>query len=140
MAPSPLRVGIDMSVLAVNPLTGVGVHSLNLFEAFLRTQPDFEVRLFASSARPVFEHLKQLTPLCADSKITRWPTRLKVWLWTRAEWPPIEWFTGPADIVYGGFHLEGRENIAVGFNSNFKDSSTEDRRGTDAGSMEDSSR
>lgn len=101
----PIRIGIDMSVLAVNPLTGVGVQSLNLMKAFLRQREGFEVRLFASSARPDTGHLRELIPECARARVVRWPTRLKLALWTSLEWPPIEWFTGPIDIAFGGFHL-----------------------------------
>lgn len=106
MPDKPIKLGIDMSVIAVNPLTGVGVHSLNLFKAFLEGQTGFDVRLFASSYRPVREHLDQLLPGCTRTKIVRaWPTRLKSRLWTSIEWPPIEWFTGDIDVAYGGFHL-----------------------------------
>ena len=105
MPQKSIRLAIDMSVIAVNPLTGVGVYSLNLFKAFLKREPAFEVRLFASSARPVREHLDQLVPGCSCARIVRWPTRLKSRLWTSVDWPPIEWFTGNVDAAYGGFHL-----------------------------------
>lgn len=86
-------------------LTGVGYYTLYLMRALFAREDGFEFRLFASSAQAAPEHLLELGRHCARSRIVRWPTRIKIPMWTRLEWPPIEWLTGPVDIAHGGFHL-----------------------------------
>jgi len=52
--------------------------------------------------------IRAVRALAADAtyaRVVRWPTRVKAPLWTRFEWPPLEWFTGPIDVAHGAFHL-----------------------------------
>jgi len=102
---APIRIAADLSALAATPLTGVGLYTLNLFDAFLDTQPDFDVHLFASMAHANRKPLDELAPRCASAHVVRWPTRIKNPLWSTLGWPPIESVTGPVDVAYGGFNL-----------------------------------
>ena len=97
-----IRIAIDLSVLTTQPLTGVGVHSLNLMQALLKRSDRPEFALFATGARPNCAFLEQLLH---DTRLLRWPTRLKIPAWTRFNWPPAERITGPVDIAHGAFHL-----------------------------------
>jgi len=101
----PVAIGLDVSCLIPQPLTGVGYYTVNQLRALFARQDNFEFRLFASSAAPPPAVVNEFAALCARSRIVRWPTRLKLAMWTRLEWPSIEWFTGPVDIAHGMFHL-----------------------------------
>ena len=96
---------MEISCLSVRPLTGVGYYTLNLLHAFVQQAPEYQIRLLASSARKPVAPPELTDTLAARFRGVRCPTRIKTWLWTRAEWPPIEWFTGPVDIAHGAFCL-----------------------------------
>ena len=87
------------------PLTGVGYYTLSLFEALTASRDVFDVRIFASSARPTRDLFETLARHGSRVTTLPWPTRLKNRMWTSLEWPPIEWFTGAVDIAHGAFHL-----------------------------------
>lgn len=93
-----------MSCLIPRPLTGVGYYTLHLMRALLANSRDFDVRLFASMARPDLHALSELAG-ASSLRTVCWPMRLKCLMWTRLEWPAMEWFTGPIDIAHGAFHL-----------------------------------
>ena len=105
MSSEPITIGIDLSCLIPQPLTGVGYYTLHLFRALLASNAELDVRLFASSAQTPPDIVLSLGKHCSRLRAVRWPTRLKNFLWTRLEWPPIEWFTGPIDVAHGAFHL-----------------------------------
>lgn len=105
MASRPIKVALDLSCLMPQPLTGVGYYTLNLVRALIARGGPWQLHLLAASAQPAPDYLHDLARACAGSRIVRWPTRLKNLMWTRFEWPPIEWFTGPVDIAHGAFHL-----------------------------------
>jgi len=86
-------------------LTGVGYYTLHLLQALLNRHTEFAWHLFASSARIQSDAIDTLAPLCARTRVVRWPTRLKTWMWTSLERPSIETFTGSVDIAHGLFHL-----------------------------------
>ncbi len=100
---SPIAVAADLSCLISRPMTGVGYYTRNIFQELDRSAVD--LRPIAASAQPRPDDLDGC--LGADQALPtyRFPTRWKNTLWTRAEWPPIEWLTGKCDIVHGGFHL-----------------------------------
>lgn len=101
----PITIAVDASCLCARPLTGVGYYTLNLFRALALEAPEFRLRFFASSARRPRLAAEVLGQLGAGMRCVRWPSRLKHALWTRFEWPPIEWFTGPADVAHGALYL-----------------------------------
>lgn len=106
MASSPIKIGLDLSCLMPRTgLTGVGYYTFQLMQALFARDDRLDFRLFASSARSAHDSVLELARHCTRSRIVRWPTRLKVAMWTRLEWPPIEWFTGPVEIAHGAFHL-----------------------------------
>ncbi len=86
-------------------LTGVGYYTVHLMRALFAREDGFDFRLFACAAGPPPDAVRDLARRVTRARFVWWPTRLKTSLWTRLEWPPIEWFTGPVDIAHGGFHL-----------------------------------
>lgn len=86
-------------------MTGVGYYTRNLFEALLRGEHEIDLRVFASNARALPADLRDFAAGASRYRGLRFPTRWKNSLWTRYEWPPLEWFAGGTDIVHGGFHL-----------------------------------
>ena len=100
-----MRVGLDVSCLVQQPLTGVGYATLHLVRALARMPESPELRLFASGAAHPPELLRDLGQRCAALAAVRLPTRLKLPLWMHLNRPPLEHFTGPIDIAHGMFHL-----------------------------------
>lgn len=100
-----MTIAIDLSILVVQPLTGVGYHALSLVGALLRNHPELDVRLFASSMQAIPDCILELGESASLLCTKRLPTRLKYMLWTRCNWPPIEYFTGDVDVAHGTFHL-----------------------------------
>jgi len=98
-------IALDVSCLIPRPLTGVGYYTTHLLRALFARDDNFEFRLFATSRSRHSALPTEFTDQCSRSITRRWPTRLKVAMWTRLEWPPIEWFTGRVDIAHGAFHL-----------------------------------
>ena len=100
-----LRVGFDLSHVAVTPLTGVGVYARSLVAALAEHHPEIDCRVVAMGARPAREQLAPLSEAGARVRVLPIPTKMRVAAWTRFHAPPLEWFTGPIDIAFGGFHL-----------------------------------
>ncbi|NIA15773.1 MAG: glycosyltransferase [Nitrospiraceae bacterium] len=96
---------MDVSCLIPQPLTGVGYYTFHLLHALLARERGLDVRLFGSMARGKSAAVQRLAFSCSRTRVVRFPARLKNWLWTSIEWPPIEWFTGAVDIAHGAFHL-----------------------------------
>jgi glycosyltransferase involved in cell wall biosynthesis len=96
---------LDVSCLVQQPLTGVGYAALHLVRALARIEHAPELRLFASGTTRPQGALLELAGQCSSLAAVRFPTRLKIPLWTRLGWPPLERFTGPVDIAHGLFHL-----------------------------------
>jgi len=105
VAIQPIRIALDASCLGTSPLTGVGYYTLNLLQALLAKDRALDIRLFAASAQPMPSQLGEWARGCSSVRTLRWPTRLRRWMWTQLQWPPIEWFTGSVDIAHGAFHL-----------------------------------
>jgi len=74
-------------------------------QSLFERRDGFTYRIFASGAGGAGEVLRQLATRCSSARCVRWPTRLKIPIWTRLEWPPIEWFVGRVDVAHGAFHL-----------------------------------
>lgn len=105
MNANPPSIMMDVSCLVPQPLTGVGYYTLHLLQAFAARRAEWDLRLFASSARGAAAAADRLRAISENVHTAPLPTRLKNALWTRLEWPPIEWFAGRADIAHGAFHL-----------------------------------
>lgn len=106
MAAERTKIALDLSCLLPQPLTGVGYYTLHLTRALFSGYADeFDFRILASSARSSFDILNEFSGACTRVNTLRWPTRLKIPMWTRLNWPPIERFAGDVDIAHEAFHL-----------------------------------
>ena len=100
----PLAVAIDVSPVMDLPLTGVGYHVLGLIEALLENANGFDIRLFAARSRHTPESSFPFIRGFSQKRVVSHFRRLKTILWSRVNWPPIEWFTGRVDVAHGLFH------------------------------------
>jgi glycosyltransferase involved in cell wall biosynthesis len=85
---------------ALRERTGVGEFVHELCKALSR-QPDGDhIAIFTSSwkDRPDPALTSQIPTIkIVDVKV---PVRALVWSWNRMEWPPVEWWAGPRDVVH----------------------------------------
>lgn len=102
---SGLRIGLDVSCLLPEPLTGVGYYTISLFEALARTEPDLSLRLFASGTRGILGAVRRLEASAASLSMLPLPARLRPLLWTTFGQPRMDRFTGPVDVAHGAFHV-----------------------------------
>lgn len=103
--PLGVRILVDYRP-ALRERTGVGEYMHELARAVARTaraQGD-EVAVFTSSwrDRPAAGLEQELGAAVIDRRI---PVHLLNYLWHRAEWPPVEWLTGPIDVVQSAHPL-----------------------------------
>ncbi len=99
-----LRIILDLSCALERPLTGVGYVALHQASALAGLDTALDLRVFGTRARGVAlppEWRRGFT----RSFVVPGARRLKLALWPRCNFPPIEWFCGPADIAHGLFHL-----------------------------------
>ncbi|HOF40047.1 MAG TPA: glycosyltransferase family 1 protein [Candidatus Hydrogenedentes bacterium] len=99
-----LHIILDASSALEHPLTGVGYVALHQTSALAALNGGLELRLFGTRARGVAlpaEWRQSFT----RSFVVPGTRRLKLALWSRWNWPPVEWFCGTADIAHGLFHL-----------------------------------
>ena len=85
---------------ALRERTGVGEFVHELVRALARQsgrRPDRRVHQLLE--RPAGPALASEMPSVriVDVKV---PVRALVWSWNRMEWPPVEWFAGPCDVVH----------------------------------------
>ena len=96
-----VRIVVDYRP-ALRERTGVGEYVHELVKA-LSAPPDGredQITLFTNSwkDRPAPSLASEVPGArVVDVKV---PVRALVWSWNRIEWPPIEWFSGPADVVH----------------------------------------
>lgn len=95
---SVLRVAVDATPLyAVR--AGVHVFCAEILTA-LAPRTDVEVSAFAVTWR-LRRQLLEMVPSGVRAAQVPMPARPINRLWTRSDFPPIEWFIGPADVVHG---------------------------------------
>ena len=85
---------------ALRERTGVGEFVHELSKALSEQSAGDELALFTSSwkDRPDPALASQMPSIrIVDVKV---PVRALVWSWNRMEWPPVEWFAGPCDVVH----------------------------------------
>lgn len=95
-----MRILVDYRP-ALRQRTGVGEYVHEMARALAgRRDPD-ELTLFTSSwkDRPSPSLASEMGPAVriVDAKV---PVRALVWSWNRMEWPPVERFAGPHDVVH----------------------------------------
>jgi glycosyltransferase involved in cell wall biosynthesis len=93
-----LRVAVDALPLIGRP-TGVGAFCQGALAA-LATRTDLDVRAFAVSWRGRDDMFARL-PATVTSRQRPMPARPLHRVWSRVDFPPVEWFIGPVDVVHG---------------------------------------
>lgn len=98
--PFAVRILIDYRP-ALRERTGVGEYVHELVKALgAGTRPGDAVTLFTNSwkDRPSPTLASDVpSARVVDVKV---PVQALVWAWNRLEWPPVEWFAGPHDVVH----------------------------------------
>ena len=96
--PEPLRVAIDATACLDRP-TGVGVFTQHLL-AGLKDDSRLDLRAYAVTWRGR-GRLGSVIPPSIDHVDRPMPARPLRACWSRFGSPPIEWWTGPIDVVHG---------------------------------------
>ncbi len=96
--PPALRVAYDATPL-FGPRTGVGVYAYEVL-ARLGAHPDLDVRAYAATWRGR-GRLAGLVPAGVTAMGRPMAARPLREAWSRFAGPPIEWWTGPIDLVHG---------------------------------------
>lgn len=97
-ARSPLRVAFDATPL-LDVRTGIGNATSELLDRFAR-DPQLDVVAYAATWRGR-GRLPALVPTGVEVVRRPLPARPARAFWKRAGFPPIEWWTGAVDVVYG---------------------------------------
>ena len=98
-----MRVLVDYRP-ALRARTGVGEYMHELVRAYTASHPADDVAVFTSSwaDRPAPGTAAALSARVVDRHV---PVAVLNWLWHRAEWPPVEWLAGEADVVHAAHPL-----------------------------------
>ena len=98
-----MRVLVDYRP-ALRARTGVGEYMHELVRAYTAAHPADDVAVFTSSwaDRPAPGTAAALSARVVDRHV---PVAVLNWLWHRAEWPPVEWLAGEADVVHAAHPL-----------------------------------
>ena len=98
-----MRVLVDYRP-ALRARTGVGEYMHELVRAYTASHPASDVAVFTSSwaDRPAPGTGKALGARVVDRRV---PVAVLNYLWHRAEWPPVEWLAGEADVVHAAHPL-----------------------------------
>lgn len=98
-----MRVLVDYRP-ALRARTGVGEYMHELVRAYAASHLADDVAVFTSSwaDRPAPDTGSALRVRVIDRRV---PVSLLNWLWHRAEWPPVEWLAGDADVVHAAHPL-----------------------------------
>jgi len=94
-----MRLAFDITSLH-DRRTGVGAFASEVLTRVAR-QDDIDVMAYSVSWRGRGRMHDELVPAgvaLAHGPMAAQPLRQ---LWRRADWPPIEWWTGPVDLVHG---------------------------------------
>jgi glycosyltransferase involved in cell wall biosynthesis len=95
---APLRVAVEATAL-LGTRTGVGRFCELALQA-LAARPDVALSAFAVSWRR--RHgLQAAVPAGVAVRQRPMPARPLLHAWAHHDWPPAEWFVGPADVVHG---------------------------------------
>ncbi|HEV8396006.1 MAG TPA: glycosyltransferase, partial [Vicinamibacterales bacterium] len=98
-----MRVIVDYRP-ALRARTGVGEYMHELVRAYTASHPADDVAVFTSSwaDRPAPGTAAAIGARVIDRHV---PVAALNWLWHRAEWPPVEWLAGDADVVHSAHPL-----------------------------------
>ena len=98
-----MRVLVDYRP-ALRARTGVGEYMHEIVRAYTASHPADDVAVFTSSwtDRPAPGTAAALRARVIDRRV---PVAALNLLWHRAEWPPVEWLAGEADVVHAAHPL-----------------------------------
>jgi glycosyltransferase involved in cell wall biosynthesis len=98
-----MRVLVDYRP-ALRARTGVGEYMHELVRAYTASHPADDVAVFTSSwsDRPEPGTAAALRARVIDRRV---PVAALNFFWHRAEWPPVEWLAGEADVVHAAHPL-----------------------------------
>jgi glycosyltransferase involved in cell wall biosynthesis len=106
----PLKVLLDGTPL-LGPRTGIGRYTASLMEE-LASRSDVDTRAVAFTLRG-WRKLRHALPHGVQARGIPAPARMLRKSWLRSQFPPIELFAGPTDVVHGtNFVLPGRLRAA----------------------------
>lgn len=97
-----MRILVDYRA-ALRSRTGVGAYIHEMIRAYTAAHAD-DVTLFSSSWKDRLDPaaVRDLRASLIDSRV---PVRLLNLLWHRLEWPPVETWAGPVDVVHSAHPL-----------------------------------
>ncbi len=98
------KIALDLSCAAEFPITGIGYTALYQVKALLAQSATFDFRVFATGDRQGKEILHRELNTSPRPVVLHYARLLKYGLWTRFNWPPIEWFTGAVQIAHNLAH------------------------------------
>lgn len=93
-----MRIAIDATPLLV-PRTGIGAFVRETTDR-LAAMPDLSLTAYGFTRKYLAEMRAQLPTNVTTTRLPV-PARASRWLWARGSVPPIEWWTGPIDVVHG---------------------------------------
>jgi glycosyltransferase involved in cell wall biosynthesis len=107
-------VALDVSCAAETPVTGIGYAALYQLRAlFARQEPGMRFTLFAAGASGGREVLQRELGESHATTFLPYARLAKYYAWTKLNWPPIEWFTGPARIAHNLCHQTPATSRAI---------------------------
>ncbi len=109
LASRSVHVALDATPL-LGAVTGVGRYVAGLVGGLVALPDPPQVRLVAFTFRGA-----RIVPRVAGTSLTgrRAPARLLQAAWLRSSWPPVEWLSGPVDVMHGtNFVLPPRRRAA----------------------------
>ena len=100
----PIRIALDLSCATEARRTGVGYAAIYQVQALLRRTQGLDLRLVATRPRGGANPFHGQRTVFSRSVVVPRAGRLKYLLWSRFDWPPIEWFSGPVDLAHNFSH------------------------------------
>lgn len=94
-----MRIAFDVSYVQ-RRRAGYGRLSTELLSALLKADDKNEYILHGWSYSIDFETLRQFQRPNVQMNVKRIPGNIKRWYWTRAQFPPIEYFVGSVDVFH----------------------------------------
>jgi glycosyltransferase involved in cell wall biosynthesis len=101
---SKIPIALDLSCILDPPLTGVGYAALYQVQALRKFVDCFDYRLFGARSRRGSASVPELAGIVSSECILSYVRRVKPAIWTRVNFPPIEWFCGEVRLAHDFFH------------------------------------
>lgn len=85
-------------------LTGIGYAAAYQVRALASLAPELDLRFVATRPTGGRDHLAGIASAFTRRSILPHAGLVRYLLWSRFDWPPIEWFSGPVDIAHNFSH------------------------------------